>query len=227
MRSFTSLIAVLLVAFGLGDNVETPEEIKEVINQEAPPINSTETSQESTENTYNDAPTNTFSAEWSNRMRDYEPMYVYMIPVKKKGAESFYETITKVPAKVRGAFLTETNKKDKIEFIILSPDNKLVYKNFTNECIFDFEATQPGDYIIKFRNPAGEGEINVTFTLNTYQNEILSSEHLSFSEKKIDALSQFINQINVLEDFVLTQERGQKKSKSNKYLFISRTPAKQ
>lgn len=210
MRSLASLILVLLVAAGLTDNVETPEEIKETINQEIEQTNSTNSTEEES---HYESQTNTFSAEWSQRMRDYEPMYVYMIPVKKKGAESFYETINKVPARVRGAYLTETNKKDKIEFIILSPDNKLIYKNFTNECIFEFEATQPGDYSIKFRNPVGEGEINVTFTLNTYQNEILNSEHLSFSEKKIDGLAHFINQINVLEDFVLTQERGQKKSK--------------
>jgi hypothetical protein len=49
-------------------------------------------------------------------MKDYEPDYVYMIPVGYKKKEIFYENITHVPVTIRGAFLTDEDKKDKIEF---------------------------------------------------------------------------------------------------------------
>ena len=49
-------------------------------------------------------------------MKDYEPDYVYMIPVGYRKHEIFYENITHVPVTVKGAFLTDEDKKDKIEF---------------------------------------------------------------------------------------------------------------
>lgn len=220
MKLLIAVIAFLSAGFCLNDTAETIEEIKES------PTQNVESTEQSQPNNYQNHETinydysqKIFSAEWAEKMKNFEPMYVYMIPIKKKGTEAFYETITKVPVNVRGAFLTEASKKDKIEFLILSPDNKLLYKNITSQCIFNFEANQPGDYIIKFRNSQADEEINVTFTLNTYQTEVLSSAHLSISEQKIDTLTHFINQINVLEDFVVSQERGQKKSK---LLFLNK-----
>lgn len=49
-------------------------------------------------------------------MKDYEPDYVYMIPVGYRKREVYYENITHVPVTIRGAFLTDEDKKDRIEF---------------------------------------------------------------------------------------------------------------
>ena len=68
------------------------------------------------QNKYLDRPTSTFALEWEEKMKDYEPDYVYMIPVGYKKREIYYENITHVPVIIRGAFLTDEDKKDKIDF---------------------------------------------------------------------------------------------------------------
>mmetsp|Transcript_19580 Transcript_19580/g.20372 ORF Transcript_19580/g.20372 Transcript_19580/m.20372 type:complete len:244 (-) Transcript_19580:117-848(-) len=164
---------------------------------------------------------NTFSAEWEKRMFDYEPNYVYMIPIKPRKTEKFYEDIEKVPVNVRGAFLTDENIKDKIEFIVIDPQNKLVYKNYTNECIFEFEAKVPGEYKIKFRNSQSKHDLKVTFTMNTAQETVLKKEHLSFSEEKLNGLVKFMNNIK-LEGGILTkkkEDRRKTQKKNNRYVF--------
>jgi len=58
--------------------------------------------------------------EWERTMSDYEPTYVYMIPIGQRKKEIFYEDITIVPARIRGAFLTDEEKKDKVDFEVKS-----------------------------------------------------------------------------------------------------------
>ena len=49
-------------------------------------------------------------------MKDYEPDYVYMIPVGYKSREVYFENITIAPVTIKGAFLTDEDKNDKIDF---------------------------------------------------------------------------------------------------------------
>ena len=49
-------------------------------------------------------------------MSDYEPEYVVMINIPYKSKEIYYEDIQNTPADVRGAFLTDEDKKEKIDF---------------------------------------------------------------------------------------------------------------
>lgn len=67
---------------------------------------------------HNKEQTSTFALEWEEKMKDYEPDYVYMIPIGYKKKEIYYENITHVPVTIRGAFLTDEDKKDKIEFAV-------------------------------------------------------------------------------------------------------------
>jgi hypothetical protein len=205
MKASLSLALLsILVHVILNDTVETPEEATNTTNQLDEDI------------VYKEEPVEivySFSKEWEDRMYDYEPTYVYMIPVKAKGTEKFYENFSKVPKKIRGAFLTEDTKNEKIEFAVLSPQNKLIYKNFTSECIFEFEVKTPGEYSIRFRNIEGNKEIKVTFTMNTAQEEVLSKEHLSFSEKKLESLYHFMNTIKVEDNIISKQKRNRQKRK--------------
>jgi hypothetical protein len=154
---------------------------------------------------------------WEKKMYDYEPGYVYMIPVKSKKSETFYEEISKVPVKIKGAYLTDENIKDKIEFIVVDPNNKMVYKNFTNECIFEFEAKIAGTYKVKFRNSQSKHELKVTFTMNTYQEEILQKDHFNFTDEKINTLGKFMDKIR-FEEGVISKKR--KERKFSKCFFV-------
>jgi len=164
--------------------------------------------------------TNLFSLEWEQKMSDYEPSYVYMIPIRPKKAENFFEEITKVPVNIRGAFLTDENKKDKIELTFLDPLNKMIYKNFTNECIFNFEAKTPGRYRFNFRNAMSKQELKVTFTMNTYQEEIIKKEHLSVTEEKIDTLKRFVDKIQIEKDLLRQRLKQRRASKIKSFFNI-------
>lgn len=154
-------------------------------------------------------------------MKDYEPDYVYMIPLSYKTREVYYENITYVPARIRGAFLIDEESKDQIDFEILGPKENLIYRNTTNECIFDFEVKEAGKYTIILNNRYVNSDIKVTFTMNTAQNPILKKEDLSFSDQKLDSLTHFFSRFNL--EFKMNRnihtERYRRISKTNKYFY--------
>lgn len=198
----------------IGDRVETKEEVNQMNNSETNERTEAEIQAEEEELRIKEAELN-FSYQWSSKMSDYEPKYVYMIPVERRMTEVFYESILKVPVKVRGAFLisSESGKKKPVEVLIKGPNKQNIYRNTTIASIFDFEATEAGDYTILLRNRISKEPITVTFTMNTYQDEILTSEHLSYSEEKLVKLSKFMTTISTEEGFSSQFMRDKKKCK--------------
>ena len=130
-------------------------------------------------------------------MSDYEPDYVYMIPVAYKRREIFYETFTKAPSHVRGAFLLDEDKNEEIEFSILSPTNQIMCHNTTSQSIFEFEAKETGTYQIVFDNRYTNSDVKVTFTMNTGQNPILKKEDLNVTEEKQKSLLDFMSRYSL------------------------------
>jgi len=154
-------------------------------------------------------------------MSDYEPDYVYMIPLDNKRREVYYEDITHVPARIRGAFLIDEDSTDKIDFEIRGPKGDVKYRNTTNACIFDFNSTDVGRYTIIFHNVYINSEVKVTFTMNTGQNNVLKKADLSFSEQKLDNLLSFINKLNLEMKISrgISSERYRKIGHTNKYFY--------
>lgn len=130
-------------------------------------------------------------------MSDYEPDYVYMIPLKYKSRETYYETIETVPVNIRGAFMTDEEKADTIDFQIIDPSNNIIYQNSTNVCIFNLQIVQPGRYQIVFNNRYVNTDLKVTFTMKNGQNSILKKEDLSISNQKLDNLLNFIQRFDL------------------------------
>ncbi len=130
-------------------------------------------------------------------MSDYEPDYVYMIPLKYKSREVYYEEIETVPVNIRGAFMTDEQKEDIIDFEIIDPNNKIIYRNTTNVCIFNFKLTEPGRYQIVLNNRYITNDLKVTFTMKNGQNSILKKEDLSISHQKLDNLLNFIQRFDL------------------------------
>lgn len=150
-------------------------------------------------------------------MSDYEADYVYMIPLKYKSKEVYYETIETVPVNIRGAFMTDEEKEDTIDFLIIDPSNNIIYKNSTNVCIFNLEITQPGRYQIVFNNRYVNTDLKVTFTMKNGQNSILKKEDLSISNQKLDNLLNFIQRFDL--EFKFNRNIHNDRYKSN---FISK-----
>ena len=152
-----------------------------------------ETSEETEE--HFESSTDAFTNEWRTKMKDFESTYVYIIPIPYKTVQIFYENITSVPARVRGAFIIDDIKKDKVDFKIKDPNGKVLYSNITHQAIFDFNVTVPGFYEILFNNKFKNGEIKPTFTMNTAQNDILKKSDLNKTEEKLDELVTFLKSL--------------------------------
>lgn len=155
-------------------------------------------------------------------MSDYEPDFVYMIPLNYKKREIYYETISTVPARIRGAFLIDEEKNHYIDFKIESPSKKIVYSNTTHQAIFDFNATEMGSYQIVFDNKYLNSEIRVTFTMNSGQNPILKKDDLTFMDTKVNTVLDFVKKYEL--EFKLKRnimhQRYQSTYKHNLIKFI-------
>ncbi len=125
-------------------------------------------------------------------MNDYEPDYVYLIPIGYKKQEVFYESIEKAPARIRGALLIEETSREEIEFSIFSPSGVLIYHNRTSNAIFDLSVQEVGTFTIIFDNKYSNTEIKLTFTMNTGRSAVLKKEDLSIVDEKINSLSDFM-----------------------------------
>ncbi len=155
------------------------------------------------------------------RMWDYQPDYVYMIPIGYKTREVFYENITHVPVRIRGAFLIDDEKDDQIDFEIRGPRGDIKYRNSTNACIFDFNTTEVGRYSISFHNVYINSAMKITFTMNTGQDIVLKKEDLSFSEQKLDNLIAFTNKLKLGMKMTrgVNSDRYKRIQNTNKYFY--------
>ena len=162
--------------------------------------------------------TNIFNAEWERLMSDYDSDYVYLLPIKFKTKEIYYENITQVPARLRGAYIIDEESKNKIDFEILDPDKQRVYFNSSHQCIFDVTVSKIGKYMITFHNKNINPDLKVTFTMSTGQNVILNNEDLTLTEQKIYTLMAFIKKFNA--EFKSNRHFHQERYKSKSYLYI-------
>jgi hypothetical protein len=93
-----------------------------------------------------------FSNKWEAQMSDYQPDFVNIIPIPFRRKEIFYEEIKIVPSRIRGAFLIDETKNEKIDFELIDPLGRVLITKTASHEIFDFEAVVKGVYKILFTN---------------------------------------------------------------------------
>ena len=147
-------------------------------------------------------------------MTDYEPDYVYMIPLNVDSKEEYFEKIDSLPSKFRGAFMTDEDKDNSIDFQIYDPDNNLIYSNSTNTCIFNVEANKIGRYRILFNNKYANSVLKVTFTMRHGQNSFLKKDDLNISNQKLESLNNFIERFDLEFKFNRNIHNDRYKSKN-------------
>ena len=162
-----------------------------------------------------------FTNEWVQKMSDYESTYVYMIPVPYKSSQVFYENITTVPARLRGAFIVAEATKEKIEFKIKGPKGNTLYSNVTNAAIFELNVTEQGLYEINFNNRYKNSELRPTFTMNPGQNEILKKKDINKTEEKLEQLISFLKNFGTEDKLKrnIHRKRAEKLKKTNRYFY--------
>lgn len=146
-------------------------------------------------------------------MSDYDSDYVYSITVPPKTTDVYYENITLIPSRFRGAIFTDYETKQQIDFEIKGPNNTRVYFNTTHQCIFDFNVTEKGRYSINFSNRYIAREVNLTITMSSGQNNMLRPQDLTLTEKKIDSIDAFLKRFNVEYKFNRNLHKERKESK--------------
>ncbi len=163
-----------------------------------------------------------FQNQWRETMMDYESQYVYIIPVGYKKIATFYENVSEVPSRFRGAYFVDDTGKERVEFKITDPHKKILYHNTTFGSIFDFNVTEKGLYEISFNNKFTNSEIKPTFTMNSGQNLKLERQTLNKTESKLDDLIQFLQNYKTSDQMVrnMKRRRYNKLMKTNKYFFV-------
>lgn len=147
-------------------------------------------------------------------MTDFDPEYVYIIGLQYMQKQVYYEEITSVPSRVRGAYLTDEERKDKVTFIIKDPQGKELVKNTLDQSIFEFEAETPGRYEIHFKNKS-PGNVRLTFTMCTGQHNIVSSKDLDPARGLLDDIYKQTKELKL--SYKLTQSMHTDRYKSKLY----------
>lgn len=91
--------------------------------------------------------------EWDKYMNDFEPEDMLTIQIASRQVETFYEYISTVPSKIRGAWYIGSGDKKIIDFWVVHPNGQVSHKTEgRNEGIFYFEAEEIGTYSFVFSN---------------------------------------------------------------------------
>jgi len=158
-----------------------------------------------------------FNKEWEKKMSDYESDYLYVIPLTSKVEEVYYENISIVPARIRGAFFIE-EEGNKIDVYMRSEDNRIVFSALAvSQKVFDFKILEKGKYSISFINKYTSNKIKVTFTMSTGQNNVLMKKDLTQTERKIDGLLHYIKRFNI--EFKYNRNLHETRFKSKNKLY--------
>ncbi len=156
-----------------------------------------------------------FFMQWEREMNDYEPDFVYMIPLDYKASDVFYQKLINVPDnfKLRGAVLVDEDKNQNIDFRIESPSGNILYKNTSAQFIFNIEIKEKGIYKFYFDNIYENTEVRITFTLNSGNNNVLKKADLDSSEQAAKNILNFIEIFNTERKIKKNSQHNRKLSK--------------
>jgi len=138
-----------------------------------------------------------FNNEWESKMVDYNSEYDYNIPLRPRIQETYYENVTTVPSTFKGAYIISDESTDKIEFIVKDPNEKIIYEVTKHHDIFEIPIKIKGKYTIIFRNRISKGNLMITFTMSTGQNQLLNAKDLTKTEEKLESLNNVIKKFNL------------------------------
>ncbi len=138
-----------------------------------------------------------FNNEWEVKMIDYNSEYDYTIPLRPRIQEIYYENVTTVPSKFKGAFIISEESTDKIEFIVKDPKDKIIYQVIKHHDVFEIPIEIKGKYTIIFNNRISNGNLMITFTMNTGQNQLINAKDLTKTQTKLETLNKVIKKFNL------------------------------
>lgn len=120
-------------------------------------------------------------AQWDEHMSDFEPSDMLTINIPSRNDEIFYEYISEVPSRVRGAYYIGSGEKKLIDFWIVDPENRIFNTiQGKNEGLFIFEANKQGVYQFVFANSRYWEAKDLTFAIHfgNDTDDFASAEHL-------------------------------------------------
>jgi hypothetical protein len=138
-----------------------------------------------------------FNNEWEVKMIDYNSEYDYTIPLRPRIQEIYYENVTTVPSKFKGAFIISEESTDKIEFIVKDPKDKIIYHITKHHDVFEIPIELKGKYTIIFNNRISNANLMITFTMNTGQNQLINAKDLTKTQTKLETLNKVIKKFNL------------------------------
>jgi len=157
--------------------------------------------------------------EWETHMSDFVPADMITFEVPPRFTEIVYEDIKVLPSKIRGAYFVSSNQNSDVDFTILDPKKKTIYRrNSKKEGIFYFDANFTGTYTFIFNNRKWMETKQVTMALHcgNSSEELLSSKDLTPMESQLQQADKLLREIQAETRFAYKrQETHYRTTKQN------------
>jgi len=152
-----------------------------------------------------------FIQEWEERMLDYQQDFIFTTILNPRKPQIYYEefTVENFNSTIRGAFIVQGEKGENIQLEIIQGEEKLLSVR-GGQKIFTFTPLKPGVLAIVL---SCKRKTKLTFTMETNRLRIVTKEHMTYSEKKIDSLMNFIKNYDLKKHFLKIKHENRNKSK--------------
>ena len=154
----------------------------------------------------------TLSQDWDTHMADFQADLMVTVQVAPNSQEFFFEDVTEVGVKLRGAFFVAPDKdrKSGIDFWILNPKGEKVYQQANKgESIFAIKAEMTGTYSFVISNNKWIGSRQVTFIVGAGSRSTLKQEHLLTMDDRIKAVDNSLREIQTEGSYLWIRQKSQ------------------
>ena len=145
---------------------------------------------------YNNYEEDAFLSEWEKQMADYEPEFIYQIPIESLGVLEFYQEIKVESDSIKGAFLVPDLKDGEFYFQIQNEKSEKLFESTKKGQIFQLEGKKNQLLRIIFTNKTEE-DLIITFTMNTHYNTLVKKHEVTEVDEKMNELVTLINRLNL------------------------------
>ena len=154
----------------------------------------------------------TLSQDWDTHMQDFQADLMVTVQVAPNSQEFFFEDVTEVGIKLRGAFFVAPDKERKsgVDFWILNPKGEKVYQQANKgESIFAIKAEMAGTYSFVISNNKWIGSRQVTFIVGAGSRSTLKQEHLLTMDDRIKAADSSLREIQAEGSYLWIRQKSQ------------------
>lgn len=150
--------------------------------------------------------------EWERLMGDYQEDILFTTMLFPDKPKFFYEEITEsmVNNTIKGAFIIEGNRKEDNVKMIIFQDNNVINQLEGKQQVFSFKVNEPKVLVISL---ISKTQVKLTFTIGTGKSNLVTKDHIQYSDEKLDNLLTFLNNFKLEKKILGIKHNDRNKSK--------------